>query len=57
MKGEGKVKARQGGKEGKGKRRGKEKNEGIRNGEGGDYQVEKWEGGEGNKVSGNFIHP
>ena len=36
--------------------RGREgKNEGIRNGAG--NQVEKWEGGEGQQVSGNFIHP
>ena len=58
------------GKEGKGKREGKKEsereenrkeregkgkgiNEGIRNGEG--DKVEKWEGGEGNQVSCNFI--
>ena len=35
----------------RGKGKGKEKNEGIKN------KVEKWEGGEGNQVSGNFIHP
>ena len=29
---------------------------GIRFGEE-EIQVEKWEGGEGNQVSGNFIHP
>ena len=35
------------------KGQGKEKNEGVRNEE----VVEKWEDVEGNKVSGNFIHP
>ena len=37
----------------KGKGRQKEKDEGREKGN----QVEKWEGWEGNQVSGNFIHP
>ena len=43
-------KEKQGGKEGKGKREVKEKIIGS-------YQDKKCEGGEGNQVSGNYIHP
>ena len=35
----------------------KEKERGKRKGKCLGNQVENWEGGEGNQVSGNFIHP
>ena len=52
------------GEEGKGngrrrerERKAREKGSEIEENRKGGNQVEKWEGGEGNQVSGNFIHP
>ena len=60
MEGNGRREKGQEGKEGKGKREGKREVKVKRIGTEGEVkrvQVEKWEGGDEKRVSGNFIHP